>query len=610
MRMNKHVSVVLLVVLGLIVLLSFFFLPLINYLICIVLGGLCILPFVKNRFILALFFSILSSIIVVTILAFIAEAIFHTSSLFLFFNGLSILIIIFLSYRLSKQKKKIILRLNRAELIGLFCACVSVVILLIPALSLNTSSSFIRFLSNGEDNASHFAMYHRVLKTGSLPNFDTEPTGLIDGLVIYPQGLHYYMAYVTSALSSNHLPGLLLELRLYYMFATLLMGGVVAFAVILITDRLKKPWDILGGIGCLLALMLSLGFFLMGWGFVTQIASYLFLLAGLYALQNFVNNRSPFFFIMYLVSVIGVSSTWYLVLPVIGLPALVYFKTIWQYLMEHKKRFFIVLVAAVTSLAPILVNILFSTKNSPLNEPGGVYVLGWIAWLIIGLGFCASLLMVFFKKWLQLNNFSGVAIAWLGALIISIYIGTYQLATVGVFAYYFHKSVYTLLLLSIILVVWVLMQTCVKIVGNSSKKIVILFLCGCIVFLTASIIVLKPIYPIVYINNWFNHFLLPDTLHQPTELYIAGYSEPQDVVYMGACVVPLDYLANRWTGALFLQESIPRSKFEGRIITDQPEQIQASYLTNYLTSVNPKDVTIITGHCLTESEADLLKSIR
>lgn len=165
------------------------------------------------------------------------------------------------------------------------------IFLIVPVIKINNASEFIRFLSIGEDNASHFSMLNRNIKVQSLPYLDTKDTGLISTLNIYPQGISSFFSYFIWTVIGDKSLSLLNLIRYYYFILSMLASSLVFITVFIIYRHSHRDYNIVGSILGSILVFIGSVIFLVGWGFLTQISALVFLFI-LYYLFVFINSNS------------------------------------------------------------------------------------------------------------------------------------------------------------------------------------------------------------------------------------------------------------------------------------------------------------------------------
>lgn len=549
-------------------LISIFF-PFAGLVILLVILGFVILKKTGLGFAASLFYSWVTTLVIMGSLSFLMDFFAHEYRQFGLISIAIAVVNIFLIYRQHPMPTKA--GFSTQVSLPLLMSIIGMAILLIPVINTHSSSELIWFLSSGEDNASHFAMLNRAFTEQGAPYFDSD-TGLIHTLNVYPQAIQLFFGYgIWSLIGSTHLDAQYL-LGAYYLMMVLVCGGFIFISALLFqsfaASRLRISSIIIGA-GMLFITVLL---FLAGWGFVSQIMAITLFLALLYLLHHLKEKViHPVHAILVGTIITGIAFTWYLLL----IPALFILLKPALYAIRHRLTKIIVYVSVfgVLSLGPIILNVLNSKGSGALNEPGGVYKYGTFAMTVMIVIALLSILAWWKHGHGKTPNILFRAI--LGSIALTLMIATYQILTIGHFEYYFYKSLYLTLIVELIFLVALCSHMISFIFTTLSRSKILTANIVVVSLAIASVYIIKPTYPLVYMNNWFNHTLLPTTLEKSIVLY--NEQQAADVLLVD-CDTTREYIANRWNGALFLSESLSRNKLEtSRFYGKAPD----SELSNY-----------------------------
>jgi hypothetical protein len=507
----------------------------------------------------SVFFSIITASAFVGLLGFVIDAVSpYTNQFFVISTLLAIISATFLYAR----NFKFIFAFNKnlkSSILSAVLAVASAIFLVIPIAIYRDAPGMIYFLSSGEDNASHYAMFERNFIQKSTPYFDTRPTGLIDSLKIYPQAIHSSSAFAYSTIFDAKNLNTSKSLKLYYFVVVAACASLTYIISELVGRYIKGRIKYIAMVLSAAGLFIGATLFLAGWGFLTQIISLTYILSIVYLLtfrdekrRNLTDRAADLS--LFGLLVIGVVFSWYLLAPV--LVAILY-KKIRTAVSDKRLRHLVLLPVIIACAAPILVNLLLGKGSGAINEPGGVYIYGAFA---IGIVLLSVLVYIFtaikFGKKIIKDNLE-VSLLILSAYISTIGIGLYQLVTVGSLRYYFYKSLYLLLIIAVITIVLFITYYLKNIRPKSLYRVSIVFVVAIVVGIYLG---LKPTYPAVYVHNWFNHSITPSEI-KPAILIkdSSGSILYKDIIYTNSCNYTENYILNRWTGAIFLSENNDRS---------------------------------------------------
>ncbi len=451
--------------------------------------------------------------------------------------------------------------------------------LLIPIFHMS-GPKIAQFLSYGEDNASHYALTKYIHEHGDFAyKLNPAHDGLLNSLEIYPQGFHVSAATFIGMYPRHTTPTSFM--RLYALFITLNYSVFIFWFIKLCMRTTRAANNSLPLQFALLApvtFLCGLGPFLLllDRGFQPQIFAYSFIAAIIFALDNakirHVKDVQPVMLVLTLT--VGIAASWWLLLPV---PFLLLCQYIWSNKLAHvPARTYVRLLPGIAAIGfailyPVVVNILLNKKSDPLDEPGGVDPLhGYIFWYLLPVVVLAAPRMLrTIKKFSYTYASLLISLGVLGA------IALYQLITIGRLEYYFYKSVYTILFMSIViffLAAHEVLGYVYRVLGKA--KLVVPMAAIGLFFVIANQTNL--VYVKVYIHNW-----LPNAV-QPTDLAILFTPEAttyNHIAFVGSCNAGRNYLADRWSGARLESESPHFSALEGATIKNQPKQMAAQLRT-------------------------------
>lgn len=550
----KHQQAVLIAFLCLLVATISWLAPLFGLLVFVILSAQLVSRETKLGIITSVFYSVLSLATILGIISFILDLLANDFRQFGFISLLIALSNIVFLYLVTMQKT--IFLTNRKEVLALVLAIISSLVLLIPVLSLQSSSEYIYFLSSGEDNASHFAMLHRTVVEQGVPYFDGINSGLIGSLNVYPQSIQTFFGYGLWSFIGDESPSSYKLLVAYYAMMVLVCSSIIFIVSLLISRFSSKEFWFTASLLGTASIFISVLLFLAGWGFVSQIAAMTYFLSLVYILHKYKESPQKLSDVWIAgIMTAGIAFTWYLLL----LPT---FVVAFKFLMRMLSKGVLFLISGlmlfIATLMPIVLNVVNSKGTSALNEAGGVYKYEEFALTII----IALLVLAISGRIINKQNISPVIFnSLVGTGILTLIIAAYQLVTIGHFEYYFYKSLYLLLTIELIILSIVLSHVIKSLLNKTAMKHISLMVLNVAIIMTFCIALaaIKPTYPQVYLNNWFNHTLLPSTLSNATNVFDNKTSK--DVLIV-SCNTTREYIANRWTGALFLSENRVRNNIE------------------------------------------------
>ena len=478
------------------------------------------------------------------------------------FVDLIVVILIFLinHKRIKKRSYKYV---KNGDITAVISFIVTFVVMLIPVYGM-AGSQVAQFLSYGEDNASHYALTNYIYKHGAYAyGQNPKNDGLLLSLETYPEGFHVNAA-VFLGLVKPHKITTGGQVKVYYIFIALDYSLFILFFIkicIGFIKRKNKLISIAAVPSLILLCSLSLYLLLLWRGFQPQIFGYLFLLASIYVLNMIKENVNKaqiiWLLILSLTLSVGVASSWWLLMPVLAILLVIWgirYLGLGYTLKVIKKHILWVLTVVFAGSYPILINLLFSTKVNPLDEPGGINILSWSIFYYL-------LPVILIALPLTIKSIKSYGILYMSfalTSILTIGIGIYQISTVGHLEYYFYKCVYSVLLfyLAIFFVSgFEVAQYLYKKLGKIRVSIPFAILAACIAISISTNLV----YAQVYVHNWYPNVVGVNDFNILFSKKISGY---QDVYYIGSCNNGRDYLDNRWSGARLLSENELHTKVE------------------------------------------------
>lgn len=319
---------------------------------------------------------------------------------------------------------------------------------------ISSTSQQLSVLSSGEDNASHYALLNTISSNRSYTYpLSAEESGVLVALKNYPQGLHVNFAMNSQIIAGKHdlAQSFLLKSYVIQICAYLSMLFIVVLLcarriALSITDEkvFVKTTITLGPI-----LIYGVGFgtntYMFSYGFHSQITAYIFILLSLLWLM-FQELSLWIRSIAASLCGIAVAFIWFFLLPVYVVFIVFWVIVNWSALRSQLLRpryISLILGTAILVSVPFIIQ-QNGGDGTSVNTPGGIYPLPLI--VIISYGSLAILYLITqrFKQLLSGSPSSLLFFLLVASLIFSFGIGAYQLATIHVFAYYFHKSLYIL----------------------------------------------------------------------------------------------------------------------------------------------------------------------
>lgn len=457
--------------------------------------------------------------------------------------------------------------LTPAGMISSFTLVTVLYITLLPFISTGGLTS-LKYLSIGEDNISHFALHNSVIKNHSfLYNVTAKEAGVNHNLKSYPHGYHANLAANTTLVYGNN-PDIkettkshILQISLFNaLFASILV--YCATNTLLRNKRTSVPRFLLAStIATLITYFVSLGSLLYSftYGFHTQIASCIFLLFLLSTTtrnsiqQENSNTRNWIIGIGLLLSILATAYTWYFMLPIVAAFGLVWLASSWRFITLN--RWFAAIAGVITStlsLIPIAYDTFRPHDSSSILLSGAIWQVQPISHILIA--FLISIFAItffYFRKKGQETVFGKyLAVLLLSSALFSAALALYMLIKIDRLEYYFYKSEYTVLVLSVVTIGYsigaILDSTRTTISKN--MRILISFL-----VLIFTVLLCVTINPISYTRQYVNGTL-------PTPLYsqyldIASNNKDSLYIIKPACRSFQNYITQRWMQAIVLDES-------------------------------------------------------
>ncbi len=429
------------------------------------------------------------------------------------------------------------------------------IILSLPMVKANNADSY-RLVAFRSDNISHIELIKAVNENGGYFYKNPSLTGyrITENLAGYPQGFHFNVHVFIEVLRPifDTTVSYRRLIFLFYLFSVgmyVLLGAMFIVLAIRLTNSSSSSSVLLSSaVG--LVLFTGLFFSLFALGFQTQIVSLALMLAMLLLLHESVATpkiaEKKLYSLIGLVFLAGISFTWLFLLPVAGLVYFLYWTHEFiRYAIGNIKDnivfLFLTLLLSLFVLIQPLVQIINQTSRTPgVNEIGFTVILNTIlviALIVVALG---SLTNMFNKK----ERYLWLVVVGVSSLF-SLYIYVYQWSRVGEARYYYHKSLFTLvligaLLLSAFLVVLIQKSRLVN------RKILIVSI------FTAGVLI-----SIYNVTNKTDYFQRQKSGGFSNELSVTigklienDPSNGKKIIAVGSCNRAHDYVANRLASVL------------------------------------------------------------
>lgn len=441
----------------------------------------------------------------------------------------------------------------------------------------------VYFLSSAEDNASHFAMFQYNWVNKAAPYFNSDTTGLIGSLNYYPQGIHTSAAYTLWSIFGDQQISITNLLRAYYVVMVMVSVSLVfvcseLIGKLLAGNRFRYLGMIIGAITIFTGAILHLA----GWGFLTQIIALVYVIgiALLLLHKRTLSKSSPIFMrlaeiSLYGLLVIGLILSWYLLLFV---AFILLVQRLIHLLGREWQTYVLTACISIVAVLPITLNFFTGKGGGSLNAPGGVYVYGILAALLLVITAGLAAFSYITKKSKSSPLPSPLILLLVSSYLMFIVIGSYQFLTAGTFLYYFHKSLYLAFIAAVIVVIYITVKSWASI--KQRTQIIALHI-TCFILFGVGYFLINPTYPIVFFNNWFWHAITPQDI-SPAIKAKEETSKTTDVIYQSTCNYINEYILNRWTGALYLSENSERSSSMRDAVKDKKGvNISNEYLKKY-----------------------------
>lgn len=422
--------------------------------------------------------------------------------------------------------------------------------------------SSLHLLSNGEDNASHYALYKYAYVNDSYAyGSNSEHTGLITTLVNYPQGSEFNLGWIARATLGDgytHKDTILVE---FYFILTsgmfsILVGLIVLAGIRLYENQVREVQISEASLVISVsAVVLFCGPLLeiVGRGFQSQVAAYIYLVLLLLILVNRRRISSQVVALgLLMLTFAGVCMAWWYLFPVALAPILWFtYKT----KLYDIKRIWPLFMIPLLGVYPVILGLLSSSSASSINQPGGIDKISYIAMVFYIL---SSLIVCFYAYKKRLEDFGYIVSMLATWVVFTALVAIYQLTTIHSLQYYYFKSLYTLLPISGACVIYGCLVGYNHITKNVGQWMIVLPIAPvAVVFIGLACI--KPVYPRVYLNDWYNN---PINSSQLIPLYTTTEThQHSDLLFIGSCSNSANYLMNRWSGAFMLSDTPQRDSF-------------------------------------------------
>lgn len=467
-------------------------------------------------------------------------------------------------------------KIDQSDIVSVLASALTFCLLLVPIV--NQSGAYIaQFLSYGEDNASHYAITRYLYEEGEFSYLHTdEDTGLMKTLEVYPQGFH-----LNSSIFVAFLHDLIPSEAAFVKVYGVVIAGIYSFFIFwfikLCTSFTRRSSTIVVAsflpamvILCALSIFIPL----LSRGFQAHIFSYLYVTAIIFLLvkyrQKLPQKPKPFsFLVLCLFLLIGISASWWLLAPLICvlLTYFIYQNNIHKTLLRDIIRYLAPLSLIVFCIMyPVVTSALLSGKNDPLSEQGGVDKIPYTIFIYI----MAPVLLFFVLKAYKAKGMAIILIALALSILFTALIGIYHLTSVGHLEYYYFKSLYTVLLIGVVLFFIGSIYIANKLYNRIKSPYNISIPVLVIVITIAISIASNLVYIKVYMHNWYPNSV---EISDMEPLYTNTTDHSDDIIYIGDCNNGSDYLSNRWAGARLLSENRDRELISSATILQEYKDI-------------------------------------
>lgn len=438
----------------------------------------------------------------------------------------------------------------------------------------------IYILSQGEDNASHYAIYNNIVRSRAYVYFKSaNDSGILKDLVSYPQGLHVNMAVNTEILegkTSNITPQKLIrDYAIQISLFMSLMAGLLISALIYIADGMFKRKTILAVLAILSAplyyfLLFGTNLYLPLRGYQSQIVAYTLLLI-LYLVLAGKESLSLDRLILSGLFLVGITNTWYFITPVgVALLAI----RLWperRRLIKLPLVYFTGFITLALCLLPLYTNVAGPGTPGGLNAKGAVW---HIPFQFIVISFVAYVVALFTRKLNKDAGFRRLSYLIGLCIIFSTILGVYQKATIGSLQYYFFKSFYIIPPLTIIAFSLVCMVA-VEAISKAQlliSRVNILVVC---LFSSALWILIANSLGGSELSQYMNKTIPGYT--NDTIITKALTTNTRDVITYKLCTPLYGYANERWTAAILMSENDERLPLYSDAIlkTESPAKLLA-----------------------------------
>ena len=489
-------------------------------------------------------------------------------------------ILLFMSPRISIPRPAV-----ADEIILLLVLFVPFFMLVQPIIGANSSQTF-EIMKIKEDTNSQFQMYRAVNRDGKTAYLNPDNFPIIrSSLRTYPKGSHVAMAVTAAPFTREN--RVVDELRVYYVYFAFIYSSMIYFAVCLVVWQIRKtrvnirlPLLTLVALGLIALLGMGLMPNLFIYGFYGQVYSYACLLLLLYLGVVFTQQikgdgktwlKSPEYLWLLGLASLGIVGSWYLLVPLavpFFLPALIEF--------AKKRRISIPvllvlgLLVLILSLFGIVYGIIAPSGAGHILTPGGVLRLPTkLYW------FAIPSIVIFGYYLIRRNTtfilWSAVSVI---ACLFSYAIARYQIAKIGHLDYYFYKSLFTILLISVPLYAATLLRE--SLINSRNRKWIYSNASAAAISLLAIVVLLLAAgidykYTLSDITAYRNNSVFVKSKAQQTtrlnSLLDEGlYKQYSDAIYIGQCDTYLNFMGTIWAGSMFGHYDSMRSDIEWSVL--------------------------------------------
>jgi hypothetical protein len=455
-----------------------------------------------------------------------------------------------------------------------------------PIIGASDSQTF-EIMKIKEDTSSQFQMYRAVNRDGKMAYLNPDNFPVIrSSLRTYPQGSHGAMAVTGAPFTRDN--RVIDELRVYYVYFTLIYSSMIYFTVCLVAWQLRKtrvnvrlPLLTLVVLSVIVLLGMGLMPNLFIYGFYGQVYSYASLLLLLYLGVVFMEQirgdskkgwlKSPEYLSLIGLASLGIVGSWYLLIPL----AIPFFAPM---LIDFAKKrrisipvlLVLGLLLLTLSLFAIVYMIIAPSGAGHILTPGGVLQLPVkLYWLAIP----SALTLIYYlvRRNSTFVLWSAVSII---ACLFSYAIARYQIAKIGHLDYYFYKSLFTILLVSVPLYGATLLRESLTnsrskkwVYGNASASAISL-LAICALMLAAGVNYKHTSSDISIYRN--NSVFIKSKARQASRLNDLLderlYKQYSDAIYIGQCDAYLNFMGTIWAGSMFGHYDEVRSDIEWNVL--------------------------------------------